>query len=51
LEHEIDEILSLLEKLEPLEKADLLIKLLPYILPKVSSVNFKEGQSLWDNFI
>lgn len=48
------ELISLsnrLEQLEPKERIELLIKLLPYILPKVQTVSHREDEPLqWTKF-
>jgi hypothetical protein len=41
---EIENIPSTLEKLEPKDRLDMVIKLMPYTLPKVEPINFKEGE-------
>lgn len=42
---ELELIPSTLEKLDPEKRVDLVLKLLPYVLPKVESVGMKEGES------
>lgn len=49
LAKEIENIPGTLEKLEPKDRLEMVIKLLPFILPKVEAVHFKEGEGLdWD---
>ena len=42
--NELDNITDLLEKLEPKERIDAVIKLLPYIVPKQSEVSITEPE-------
>jgi hypothetical protein len=41
---ELEQIPEILKKLEPEKRADLVIKLLPYVLPKVEAVTMSEGE-------
>lgn len=43
---ELIDIDTLLAKLEPKERIELVIKLIPYVLPKVESVNFSLGEPI-----
>jgi hypothetical protein len=43
--NELDSIGDLLDKLEPKERIDAIIKLLPYIVPKTSEVSVIEPES------
>jgi hypothetical protein len=45
---ELERISEILEKLEPEKRADLVLKLLPYVLPKVEAVSMDEGEP-WNN--
>ena len=42
--NELDSITDLLEKLEPKERIDAVIKLLPYIMPKQSEVSITDPE-------
>ena len=42
--NELDKITDLLEKLEPKERVDAVIKLLPYIAPKQSEVSITDPE-------
>lgn len=42
--NELDKITDLLEKLEPKERVDAVIRLLPYIVPKQSEVSITEPE-------
>jgi hypothetical protein len=42
--NELDSITDLLEKLEPKERIDAVIKLLPYIVPKQSEVSITDPE-------
>ena len=42
--NELDKITDLLEKLEPKERVDAVIKLLPYIAPKQSEVSINDTE-------
>ncbi len=39
IENEVRHLPGLLNQMEPKEKADLVLKLLPYIIPKIASVD------------
>ena len=41
---ELERIEDLLETLEPKQRIELLIKLMPFIFPKITSVHFKEDE-------
>jgi len=43
---ELDLIPTTLEKLDPEKRADLVLKLLPYVLPKVEAVNMHENEPI-----
>ena len=46
---EIEEIEDRLDLLDPKDRLDLLIKLMPYALPKVTSISHKTNEPLdWD---
>jgi hypothetical protein len=46
---EIETIQESLDELEPIERIELLIKLMPYILPKVTSISHTTNEPLdWD---
>ncbi len=42
--NELDKITDLLEKLEPKERVDAVIKLLPYVVPKQSEVSINDTE-------
>ena len=42
--NELLNIEDLLDRLEPKERAQELIKLLPFILPKIDSINMRDGE-------
>ena len=47
--HEIEEIEDRLDLLDPKDRLELLIKLKPYALPKVTSISHKTNEPLdWD---
>ncbi|MDA9284675.1 hypothetical protein N9C38_04680 [Flavobacteriaceae bacterium] len=47
--HEIEEIEDRLDLLDPKDRLELLIKLMPYALPKVTSISHKTNEPLdWD---
>ena len=51
LHQEIELLPEHFNKLEPKDRLELLIKLLPFALPKIEAVNYKENepfQSEWD---
>tara|TARA_B110000977_G_scaffold199957_1_gene288879 strand:+ start:27 stop:269 length:243 start_codon:yes stop_codon:yes gene_type:complete len=49
LYQELEEIQERLELLKPKERLELLIKLMPYALPKVTSISHKTNEPLdWD---
>lgn len=46
-----DELLNietLLTELQPKERIELIIKLIPYVLPKVQTESYTLGESFWD---
>ena len=46
---ELEQIQEHLETLNPKERLELLIKLMPYVLPKVTSISHKTNEPLdWD---
>lgn len=48
---ELENLPGLMEQLEPKDRAELLTKMLPYVLPKVSSVDASYGEGFqadWD---
>ena len=55
LKHIVDDELQILQdninELQPKERIDLLIKLLPYVMPKVQTVSARDGEPLsnWMN--
>ena len=50
LKHIVDDELQILQdninELQPKERIDLLIKLLPYVMPKVQTVSARDGEPL-----
>ena len=50
IESELEALPGLLNKLSEKDRAFLLIKLLPFVLPKVEPINCKEGEGLFDNW-
>ncbi|MFB6306417.1 MAG: hypothetical protein ABEH43_05430 [Flavobacteriales bacterium] len=51
LDGELEKLPEHLEKLEPKERVELLIKLMPYVVPKVESVNHSHDEPFeisWD---
>ena len=44
--YELNAIPETLESLEPKERLQVVIKLLPYILPQVKTINSKEGEPI-----
>jgi len=49
--YEIENIEERLNKLKPKERIELLIKLMPYALPKVQQVNYNTGEPIdWEGF-
>ena len=49
LYQELEQIQKRLELLEPKERIELLIKLMPYVLPKTTSVSHKTNEPMdWD---
>jgi hypothetical protein len=42
--YEIENIEETLEQLEPKDRIELIIKLIPYALPKVEQVNYSNGE-------
>ncbi len=51
ISEEIENLPQLLESLPSNERIEYLIKILPFVLPKVDSVSFQQGEppsSLWD---
>ena len=49
LYQELEEVQERFKLLEPKERIELLIKLMPYILPKVTSISHKTDEPLdWD---
>jgi hypothetical protein len=48
IENEVKHLPGLLNQIQPKEKADLVLKLLPYIIPKIASVDApKEKPKEW----
>jgi hypothetical protein len=43
-EKELDQVPAYMESLEPKERLDYLLKLMPYVLPKVSSVDHDQDE-------
>ena len=43
---EISQVQSHFEKLDPKERIELLIKLLPYVMPKVQTVSARDGEPI-----
>jgi len=51
VENELDRLPGFIEKLEASERVELLIKLLPYVIPKPEPVNFSFGEKdIFDEF-
>jgi|TARA_B110000908_G_scaffold117894_1_gene138202 hypothetical protein len=49
LYQELEQVRERLELLEPKERIELLIKLMPYVLPKTTSVSHKTSEPMdWD---
>ena len=49
LYQELEQVQERLELLEPKERIELLIKLMPYVLPKTTSVSHKTNEPMdWD---
>ena len=49
LYQELEQVRERLELLEPKERIELLIKLMPYVLPKTTSVSHKTNEPMdWD---
>ena len=50
LKHIVDDELQILQdninELQPKERIDLLIKLLPYVMPKVQTVSARDGEAI-----
>lgn len=46
ISNELEMLPQLLENLSPVERLDYLIKILPYVLPKVNSVSPNEGEPI-----
>lgn len=49
--NELDNIETLLKQLEPKERIDAVIKMLPYIVPKQQEVELKESKPIIISFI
>lgn len=47
--NEFDKLPELLEQLTPKERADVLTRLTPYVLPRVESINANAKKSVFDN--
>ena len=46
---ELETLPATIEKFEPEKRLDIILKLLPYVLPRVNSVHMNEGEPLfWD---
>ena len=43
---ELDNLPELMESMSPVERVNLLMKLIPYALPKIQSVHMEEGEPL-----
>lgn len=44
MQKEIEKLPEYLESLEPQERINIVIKLIPFVFPKVQPVNLKEGE-------
>jgi hypothetical protein len=44
--NELESLPDHLKALEPKERIEIIIKILPYILPKVNAVNYKENEPI-----
>ena len=55
LKHIVDDELQILQnninELEPKQRIDLLIKLLPYVMPKVQTVSARDGEPIGSDWI
>ena len=50
LARELESIPDNLNKLEPKDRLEMLIKLIPFVLPKVEAINMSDGEALnWIN--
>jgi len=44
LHNEIEQLPDYFDKLEPKDRLELVVKLLPYALPKINTVNYRENE-------
>ncbi len=44
IEQELENLPDHLKQLDPLERVNIIVKLLPYVFPKVNTVHYKEGE-------
>jgi len=49
--NELENIESNLEKLEPKDRVELLIKLMPFVIPKVEKISYSVGEPMEWNMI
>ncbi|MDC1204268.1 hypothetical protein N8085_02555 [Salibacteraceae bacterium] len=45
IEEELEKLPDHLKQLDPLERVNVIVKLLPYVFPKVNTVHYKEDES------
>lgn len=50
LHNELENLVSNLDKLEPKDRLDVVVKLIQFVLPKIETVHYKENEptNLWD---
>jgi len=51
LHNELENLVSNLDALEPKERLEVIVKLIPFVLPKIETVHYKENEPLsyWDD--
>lgn len=47
MEKELEKIPEYLKDLEPREKLNFIVKLMPFVLPKVESVHYEKGEGIF----
>lgn len=47
---ELNNLSEILENLEPLDRAEMIIKLIPYVLPKIEPIQMEKGEPLDPDF-
>ena len=50
MQKEIEQLPEYLKALEPKERINIVLKLMPYVFPKVDTVNFKDGEPITFDF-